>query len=117
LSKTNNNNENLNNILWNIKIDNFIEKENFKNLFWCIAVVVGITEITKIFLPVFEPRIIVVFWSFFVSAARLFLVNNIDRENAKEKVLIAFFNLIPIALGAIGSYDMIVKLILKTFHN
>jgi hypothetical protein len=59
----------------------------------------------------------VVFWSFFVSATRLILVNNIDSENAKEKIIIAFFNIIPISLGAIGSYDMIVKLVLNVFYN
>jgi hypothetical protein len=104
-------------ILSNVKIDSFVEKNNFKSLFWCIAIVVGLTEISKIFFPNIEPRIAVVCWSIFVSAARLILVNNVDRENAKEKIIIAFFNIIPISLGAIGSYSMIVKLILNAFYK
>lgn len=117
MSENNENNNNLTNFLENIKIDHFIEKDNFKSLFWCIAIVVGITEITKIFFPNLEPRITVIFWSFFVSVMRLVLVNNIDRENAKEKIIIAFFNIIPMALGAIGSYDLVVKFILNAFYK
>jgi hypothetical protein len=32
-------------------------------------------------------------------------VNNIDSENAKEKIIIAFFNIIPILLGATSVYE------------
>ena len=94
-------------------LNQFITKENFNSLSWCIVLVVGLTEILKLLNVNIEPRILVIFWSLIVSLSRTYLNNGITRENIKEKLLMAFFNIVPISIGAIGTYDMIVKTFLK----
>lgn len=91
----------------------FIQKEDLNNLGLCIALTVGLTEIFKIVLPVLEPRILVLVFSILISYTKMYLNNGITENNKKEKILIAFFNVIPIAIGSIGSYDMILKVLMK----
>jgi hypothetical protein len=50
-----------------------------------------------------------------VSYSKSYLNNGLTKENFKEKMLIAFFNVVPIAIGAIGAYDMVLRVILKAF--
>jgi hypothetical protein len=96
-----------------VNFNRFIQKEDLNSLGLCIALTVGLTEIFKIILPVFEPRILVLIFSTLISYTKMYLNNGITANNKKEKILIAFFNVIPIAIGAIGSYDMILKIFIK----
>jgi hypothetical protein len=77
--------------------------------------VVAITELLKGIFPYFEPRGLVLILSVFVSYSKSYLNNGLTKENFKEKMLIAFFNVVPIAIGAIGAYDMVLKIIFKAF--
>lgn len=97
-----------------VEFNKFITKENFNNLTWCIVLVVGITEIFKIIFGGLEPRILVILASTLVSYTKMYLNNGVTKENIKEKLLIAFFNIMPIAIGAIGAYDMILKTFIRT---
>ena len=97
------------------KFDHFIEKESLNSLSWCIMLGVALTEVFKICLPIIEPRIIVLFFSIFVSYSKMYLNNHITKKNLKERLLISFFNVAPIAIGAIGAYDMVLKFIIKGF--
>ena len=95
--------------------NHFIEKENLNSLSWCIMIVIALTEAFKMCLPFIEPRFLVLFFSIFVSYTKMYLNNGVTKENIKEKLLIAFINVAPISVGAIGTYDMVLKFILKSF--
>ena len=95
-------------------LNHFIEKESLNSLSWCIMLVIALTEVFKICFPFIEPRILVLFFSIFTSYSKMYLNNGVTKENLKEKLLISFFNVAPIALGAIGSYDMVLKFIFKS---
>lgn len=97
------------------KINQFIDKESFNNLSKCIAIVVALTEIFKICFSIIDPRILAIIFSFLVSFSRIYLNSDIDKTNIKEAILIGFFNIIPIALGSMGAYDIILKIILQNF--
>lgn len=96
-----------------VNFNRFIQKEDLNNLSLCIALTVGLTEVFKIILPFIEPRILVLAFSTLVSYTKMYLNNGITENNKKEKMLIAFFNIIPIAIGSIGSYDMILRSLIK----
>lgn len=93
-----------------VKISRFIQKEDFNNLALCISLTVGLTEIFKIIFPFLEPKLFVIAFSFLVSYSKMHLNNE---DATKDDEIIAFFNVIPIALGAIGSYEMILKALFK----
>ena len=78
-------------------------------------IVIALTEAFKICLPMVEPRLIVLFFSIFVSYTKMYLNNHLTKENLKERLLIAFINVAPICIGAIGTYDMVLKFILRSF--
>ena len=96
-----------------VKLNRFIQKEDLNKLSLCIVLAVGLTEIFKIILPFIDPRIWVLIFSSLISYTKMYLNNGITSENLKEKLLVAFFNIMPIAIGAIGSYDMILKILIK----
>lgn len=95
--------------------NHFIKKEDLNSLSWCIMIVIALTEAFKICLPFIEPRLLVLFFSVFVSYTKMYLNNGVNKENIKEKLLIAFINVAPISVGAIGTYDMVLKFILRSF--
>lgn len=94
------------------KLNEFIKRESLNNLSICIGLVVAMTEVIKGILTNVEPRIIVLITSILISFARMYL--NLDEKNIKDEMIIAFFNVIPISIGAIGAYDMIIKVIMKS---
>jgi hypothetical protein len=95
------------------KLDSFLEKESLNNLAFCIVLTVGFTQILKMVFPFAEPRILVLTFGALLSFARMYLNNNLTKENIKERLIIALFNIVPIVLGAIGSYELIIETILK----
>ena len=95
--------------------NHFIKKEDLNSLSWCIMIVIALTEAFKICLPFIEPRFLVLFFSVFVSYTKMYLNNGVNKENFNEKLLIAFINVAPISVGAIGTYDMVLKFILRSF--
>lgn len=95
-------------------LNQFITKDNFGNLTSCIAIVIALTELCKIFLGFIEPRVLVVFFSVIVSLTKTYFESENSTDDIKTQLLIAFFNTIPIAIGAIGAYDMVVRVVLKT---
>lgn len=93
----------------------FIKKEDLNNLSWCIMIVIALTEVFKICFPFIEPRFLVLIFSIFISYSKMYLNNDVRKDNLKENLLIAFINVAPISIGSIGAYDMILRLILKSF--
>ncbi len=108
--KENNKNLNFENFT---KLDHFLEKDSLNSLVVCIVLVVAITQLTKILFPQLSPQVIVLIFSAFFSYCRMFLNNHLTRENIFERLVVATINVVPIAFGAIGSYDLIVENILK----
>lgn len=95
------------------KLDHFLEKDSLNSLVVCVVLVVAITQLAKSLFPQISPQVIVLIFSAFFSYCRMILNNHLTRENIFERFIVATINIVPIAFGAIGSYDLIVENILK----
>lgn len=98
-----------------MNFNRFVDKESLNSLSWCIMATVSFTEIFKISFPLIDPRLFVIFFSLFISYARMCLSKNVDDKKLKENLLIVLLNVPPIALGSMGMYDVILKTIFKSF--
>lgn len=83
----------------------FIGKNSLSTLGSCSAIVGGLTQLFKQFLPI-HPLAICFMCATMISIIKLLLSNDYTRYN----VLLALINIIPIALTAAGGYDLINKI-------
>ena len=90
----------------------FITNENFNSLYWCIIIVVSMTEFLKALINDIDPRIVVLFMSAITSCVRMYLSTN----ESKKNFIILFLDIFPIYLGSLGSYDSILKIIKNLFN-
>ena len=99
----------------NYNLNQFITKDNFSSLTSCVALVITITEMFKLLFTGIEPRILVIIFSFIVSFTKMYFEQEDTDLDIKKQILIALYNVVPIAIGSIGAYDMIIKVISKSF--
>jgi 4-hydroxybenzoate polyprenyltransferase len=78
----------------------FISAEMFTSLAGCMAIVCGLVQLLKMYLP-FEPLWLNLFASFAVVCIRIMLK---DCQSWKE-ILLGILQIIPIMLGATGVYE------------
>ena len=85
-----------------VNLNEFISAEMFASLAGCIALVCGLVQILKMYLP-FDPPWINLFASFSVVCIRIALK---DCKSWRE-ILLGILQIIPIMLGASGCYEFI----------
>ena len=85
-----------------INLNEFISAQMFTSLAGCSAIVCGLVQLLKIYLP-FEPLWINLFASFSVVCIRIVLK---DCKNWRE-VLLGILQIIPIMLTATGTYEFL----------
>ena len=95
------------------KLDRFLEKESLNSLLVCIILVVAMTQMAKSICPSVNALAVVTIFSAITSYSRMLLNNHLTQDNLIERIVMATINIIPIAFGSVGSYDLIVHNILK----
>lgn len=78
----------------------FITPYKLSNLVECSAIVCGIVQALKAFVPL-NPVLLAFIAAIFVSASKLLL----DIKFDKKAIILAIINVFPIFLTACGSYD------------
>lgn len=94
-------------------LDRFLEKESLNSLVVCIVLVVAMTQMVKAICPAVNALIVVTIISALTSYCRMLLNNHLTQDNLIERIVMATINIVPIAFGSIGSYDLIIHNILK----
>lgn len=93
-----------------MSIENFITKDILKTMAGCVCVVEACTEALKILLDGVGFHSQVFLW---VSLAFSVLISGLryvlDEEKSKEKLILAVINIVPIFLGAVGTYQVGIK--------
>ncbi len=83
----------------------FITPYKLSNLIECAAIVCGMVQSIKFFVPL-NPVLLAFISAIFVSAAKLLL----DKKFDKQSTILAILNVFPIFLTACGSYDTLKSL-------
>lgn len=83
----------------------FITPNKFTNFAECTAIVCGLVELLKYFIPI-NPVYLSLLVSLLISFIRLLFVNKWDSQT----LIIALLNTIPLFTAACGTYDTIKSL-------
>lgn len=86
----------------NIGFNNFINEKMFATLSGCIAIVCALVQITKGIAP-FNPWILNFIFSALVACIRIAIL----KETTWRDMLLGLLQIIPIMLGASGTYEII----------
>ncbi len=96
------------------EINSFIDKDIFKTLAGCIAIVEACTECVKYLFPEITCGLWLAFlFSVVVSFIRLLFNNDYSRDT----IILTFINIVPIFLGSVGVYQVGIKPIAKLLLN
>lgn len=87
----------------------FISKDVFKSLSGCILVVEVFTETTKLLLLNDCPSNYSLWSAFIFSIIVSFVRFIFEGDTTKEGVILSIINTLPIFLGAVGVYQVLVR--------
>jgi len=84
-----------------MKFEKFIEKDMFTHLSSCIIIVTALVELTKS--SGINCLLLNFIFSMLVNVTRVILIG----DYSKEALILGFYNIIPLMLGATGTYEFI----------
>lgn len=87
----------------------FISKDVFKSLSGCILVVEACTESSKMLMLNHFPSIYSLWAAFIFSIIVSFVRFIFEADNTKEGIILSIINAVPIFLGAVGVYQVLLK--------